>query len=188
MRKRSIFSFNVAWFDRPAVTILAVSALCLLTTTGCSTGKKDPRAYPGSPGGESLEKVLNSFELQLPPCQVGGLGFSGTSQRSDANLSLSFRAPKECVDKFLEGHGVNVNDPIHWPYGEAVTDGKKLSPTRPPFDKKDMKRYGWHFDPTRQYNSYIDFQTSNGASFKVVVDPERDQQTVYMRSNSSPRT
>lgn len=162
---------------RRAAIALAVSALAALTLAGCSSEEKDERAYPGSPAGQSLETVLKRFELQLPSCDVEGLGFSGSSRYPEEKLSLSFRAPKPCVDKFLREHGaVDVEKPFHWP-----TQGAD-SPQDSYFLEEDSKRFGWEFDHSRQYDVHRGFHTSNGSLFKVLVDPRGTTETVYMQS------
>lgn len=127
---------------------------------------------------------MKSFQVELPPCDVEKVGFWGDSARSDQRLALSFTAPKVCIDQFLKNYGVKVEDPKHWPFGAWANsvDGRKVSPTEPPFAEKEIKQFDWNLDPGRQYNFYRDFHTPSGADFDVLVDPRDTKQTVYMRS------
>ncbi|MEV4434546.1 hypothetical protein [Streptomyces sp. NPDC049555] len=153
-----------------------MSALAALALTSCALVRDD-----------SLEDVLKAFQLQLPQCEVDGTKYSGSAVRSEEQLSLSFRAPRDCVDGYLRSHGEDPTKPSHWPYGKGTMDGVELSPTRPPFSGDVAKDMGWRFDPGRTYDSYSFFETPNGARFKVVVDPTGDKQTVYMTSIASPQ-
>ncbi|MEU1825366.1 hypothetical protein ABZ502_23420 [Streptomyces abikoensis] len=158
-------------------TALVVSALCVYSLSGCSSEERDERAYPGSPSGQSLESVLKRFDLQLPSCEIENVGFAGSSHYPEEALSLSFRAPKGCVDSFLKKYGViDVEKPFTWP--SAGADPRRDSY----FLEEDAQRFGWKFDRSRQYNPYRGFQTPNGSLFKVLVDPSGVKETVYMQA------
>ncbi|MFD8996767.1 hypothetical protein [Streptomyces abikoensis] len=145
--------------------------------------QQDPRAYSGSQAG-SLEEILKEFSLELPSCEPEKVGFSGNATFPGQKLNLSFRAPKRCVDSFLAEHQVDVADPAHWPSGGGRDGDRVISPTEPPFVEKDMKRFGWKLDPSREYNFYDSFKTANGSLFRVLIDPRDAVQTVYMVSTT----
>jgi hypothetical protein len=163
----------------------AAAALGLvLLSSACSTENDDPRALPETASGESMEKVLQAFELELPPCEIEEVGWSGASEDWGKSLQLRFRAPDDCVDEFLESHGAELGEGLQWPFGEMTVDGEKLSPTRPPLREKDMEKFG--LDPGRQaeYTLY-DFRTPAGALLDALVDRHGKGTTVYLTSVSS---
>ncbi|MFH8346299.1 hypothetical protein [Streptomyces sp. NPDC018045] len=162
--------------------VLALSALSVFAVAGCSSGEQDKRAYPGTSSGQSLEHVMDRFKLKLPSCDVKEVGFSGSARYPEEKLSLSFRAPRPCVEKFLQEHGVSkVKDPYHWPSGRVVSGDSDPAP-EPPFLEAETKRFGWKFDPRKLYNVYSDFHTSNGSLFKVLGEPHGDTETLYLQS------
>ncbi|GAA2130149.1 hypothetical protein GCM10009760_02290 [Kitasatospora kazusensis] len=155
-----------------AVAVFALSALVL---SGCSSEKKDPRAYPGSPAGQTLEGVLKTFGLQLPPCEVQGVGYSGSSKEPYQKLSLSFRAPKACVDQYLRDHSADPGKPAHWSPGADPKAARLVSDA-------DAAKYGWSFDGATKYELFTGFATANQSTFAVLVDPRDPVETVYLDS------
>ncbi|MEU1506595.1 hypothetical protein [Kitasatospora sp. NPDC005748] len=157
-----------------AVAMNVVAAVAL--AAGCTSADPDPRAYPGSPKGQTLEAVTKAFGLDLPDCDLQGLGFSGSSKYPAQNLNLSFRAPKDCVGRFLSAHSVDVAHPVHWTPGQGNKTG---------FDSEaETRDFGWSFDKAVTYDLFVDFRTSTGSRFSVVADQDRGQaeQTVYLES------
>lgn len=147
------------------ITALALAA-------GCAGADPDPRAYPGTPKGQTLEGVAKAFGLDLPSCGLEGVGFSGTAKYPGQNLNLSFKAPKDCVDRFLTDHSVDVTRPVHWSPGQGAGTG---------FDSDaETRAFGWSFDRNVTYDLFVDFTTSNGSRFSVVADPGQSERTVYM--------
>ncbi|WP_417923566.1 hypothetical protein [Streptomyces ehimensis] len=153
-----------------------MSSIFAVTLTGCGLVQDD-----------SLEDVLKAFDLQLPSCEIESKKYSGSALRSDEELKLSFRAPKGCIEQFLQSHGENPADSFRWPFGGGTVNGEELSPTRPPFPDSTMNDMGWKLDPSRVYNCYLGFRTSNGGAFQVVVDPKGDKNTIYMVSTERPK-
>ncbi|WP_327676069.1 hypothetical protein [Kitasatospora sp. NBC_00458] len=164
---------------RSAFAVGAVSALAAGLLGGCTTAERDPRAYPGSPGGQKLENVLEAFALRLPDCQVDELGFAGSAKRGEERLGLSFRAPKDCVQGFLAAHGTNTSRPLHWTPGrEKENNDAGL----PPVLKSRSDKLGWKFDPAVTYELYVSATTPSGSRFTVVVDPNGPTERVFMDS------
>ncbi|MEV7770070.1 hypothetical protein [Kitasatospora sp. NPDC086791] len=153
-----------------AVNVVAVIALVV----GCSAADPDPRAYPGSPEGQTLEAVTKAFGLDLPACELKGVGFSGSAKYPEENLNLSFRASKECVDGFLSAHSADPAHPLHWTPGQGNQIG---------FDGPETQRFGWSFDNAVTYDLFVNFTTSTGSRFAVVADPGQTERTVYMDSS-----
>ncbi|MFG2182611.1 hypothetical protein ACGFLS_28365 [Streptomyces abikoensis] len=152
-----------------------MSALAAFVLTGCALVRDD-----------SLDDILKAFQLQLPDCKIDAKSYSGTAARSEEQLNLSFRAPKECVDQYIRSHGEKPDNPFRWPFGGGTLNGVKLDPNRPPFPEATVKEMNWKFDPSRQYNCYSHFDTPNGGRFMMVVDLKGDEQTVYMMSTDAP--
>ncbi|MCA6096394.1 hypothetical protein LE181_30035 [Streptomyces sp. SCA3-4] len=163
-----------------------MSALSALALVSCSFKEKDPRAYPGTRAGERLESVVESYGLQLPSCDITDVGFSGSSKRPGEKLNLSFRAPEECVNRYLADHGVKAGEAVSWPFGPRVIDGREVSPTEPPFAGGDVKRFGWKLDATGKYEYYDSFTTIKGAHFAVLVDVHDPMRTIYMHAVTQP--
>lgn len=155
-----------------AVAVNVVVAVTL--ASGCTAADPDPRAYPGTPKGQTLEGVAKAFGLDLPACDLQGVGFSGSSKYPDQNLNLSFRAPKDCVGRFLSAHSVDVARPVHWTPGQGNKTG---------FDSEaETRSFGWSFDKAVTYDLFVDFRTSTGSRFSVLADQGQTEQTVYMES------
>ncbi|MFG3053579.1 hypothetical protein ACGFZP_21875 [Kitasatospora sp. NPDC048239] len=157
-----------------AVAVHVVAAVAL--ASGCTAADPDPRAYPGTPKGQTLEGVAKAFGLDLPACDLKGVGFSGSSKYPAQDLNLSFRAPRDCVGRFLSAHSVDLARPVHWTPGQGTGTG---------FDSDTVTRdFGWSFDKAVTYDLFVDFTTSTGSRFSVVADQDRGQaeQTVYMES------
>lgn len=166
----------------------AVRAVCtglLLLLTACSSGNADPRAYSGTDDDESLEKLLESYELATPPCDVENLRFTGRSRETGKHLLLRFQAPEGCVNAYLDSHDVDRKLFGTWPRPSppTVLDGKKLSPTRPPFTDDVMEKFALTLDPKKTYKRYTNFYTPTDAQFTALVVPQGDgEQAVYMVS------
>ncbi|WP_459648867.1 hypothetical protein [Kitasatospora sp. Ki12] len=149
-------------------------AVAVALAAGCSAADPDPRAYPGSPKGQTLEAVTKAFGLDLPACELKGVGFSGSSKYPEERLSLSFRASKECVDGYLSTHQADPADPLHWTPGQGNRIG---------FDTPETQRFGWSFDRAVTYDLFVDFTTSTGSRFSVVAGPGQTERTVYLESH-----
>ncbi|MBN0043059.1 hypothetical protein JS756_02805 [Streptomyces actuosus] len=164
-------------------TVTAVCAALSLALTACAAQNTDPRALAGTNAGESLDKLLESYELTLPGCKVEELGFSGRPKEIDKHLLLRFEAPTDCVNGYLDAHGVDRTRANPWPFPEFSIDGKELSRTRPPFPDNAMEKFGLKLDPEKTYDLHTRFRTPTGARFTVLVVPRGDDgQEVYMVS------
>ncbi|MFF4378062.1 hypothetical protein [Kitasatospora sp. NPDC001547] len=158
---------------RRAAAVAASVVVTLALAVGCTTADPDPRAYPSSPKGQTLEGVAKAFGLDLPACDLQGVGFSGSAKYPGQNLNLSFRASKDCVDRFLSAHSADLARPVHWTPGQGNQTG---------FDDAETRGFGWTFDKAVTYDLFVDFKTSTGSRFSVVVDPGQTERTVYMES------
>ncbi|MFI9490874.1 hypothetical protein ACIG8K_04800 [Streptomyces halstedii] len=163
--------------------VYAVCAGLVFLLVACSSGNADPRAFQGTDSDESLEKLLESYELTLPPCEVEGLRFTGRSREVAKHLLLQFRAPEDCVNTYLDSHHVDRKLFNTWPSPPTVLDGKKLTTTSPPFSDDAMEKFDLKLDPRKTYKLYTNFYTPADARFTALVVPQDDRgQTVYMVS------
>ncbi|MEU7318593.1 hypothetical protein [Streptomyces sp. NPDC007083] len=170
-----------------AGTALTAAALVALSLGGCSMESDDPRALPGTGRGETLEKMLSSFGLQLPDCDVKGVRFGGESDDWGHQLLLRFRASEECVHSYLSAHSVDFDRGLEWPSRvRGTVDGETVSPYRPPFRKEVMETFGLSMNRQVTYEHHLDFLTGNGSGCDVLVDPRGDGETVYIVSTSTP--
>ncbi|MFJ2810612.1 hypothetical protein [Kitasatospora sp. NPDC087271] len=49
--------------------------------------------------------MTKAFGLDLPARDLQGVGFHGSAKHPGEVLNLSFRAPKDCLDRFLADPG-----------------------------------------------------------------------------------
>ncbi|MFB7473053.1 hypothetical protein [Kitasatospora sp. NPDC056184] len=170
---------------RRALSGAAVTALAVALLGGCAAADGDVQASPGSPGGKKLERVLDTFGLALPNCQVEDLRFSGTAKRGEEKLALRFRAPQDCVQDFLKAQQADVSRPLHWTPGrEKETNAAGL----PPIPKSRTDKLGWTFNPAVEYEQYVDAETPNGSLFDILVEPGGPTAQVFMDSSRAGRT
>ncbi|MEV7928771.1 hypothetical protein [Kitasatospora sp. NPDC088264] len=161
---------------RRSAALVAAATAAVALAAGCAAGDPDPdpRAYPGSPKGQTLEKVTKAFGLDLPACDLQGVGFHGSAKYPGEVLNLSFRAPKDCVDRFLADHSVDLARPVPWSPGQGAGTG---------FDSDtETRTFGWSFDKNVTYDLFVDFTTSTGSRFSVLADPGQTERTVYLEA------
>ncbi|MER5886889.1 hypothetical protein ABT160_23960 [Streptomyces sp. NPDC001941] len=152
--------------SRTWILVLSVGAL-LLGLAGCSQSSGD---------------VLEKFRLEFPDCSYSDRTFSGTTDWPRPHVAMSFTTDRECADQYLKNHGVDLEDPSHWPTpGSGTVGGPTLPPDYPPFESDAMDQFKLKLDPKRQYDLYH-FKTGAQAEFKVLLDPEGDRTGVYMES------
>ncbi|MFE6100529.1 hypothetical protein ACFVQ4_11250 [Streptomyces laurentii] len=132
--------------------------------------------------GASQEEVLKAFALELPDCEITDQTFSGTTGWLTSDLTMSFTASDDCVDRYLKDHDVDLADALNWPYpGTGTIGGKPVSPTDPPFRQDAMKKFDLKLNPKRTYPTYNSFRTPVNALFDVVlVSHDNGTTTVYM--------
>ncbi|MEW2249870.1 hypothetical protein AB0907_21310 [Streptomyces sp. NPDC006975] len=151
---------------------MAVAAGVLLAATGCAH--------------DSQGEVLQGFGLDMPACETERQTFSGTTSWPDSHLTMSFVAPKDCVERYLKDHGVDMASPQHWPApGTDRIGTTTFSPTEPPFENDAMKQFDLQLDPGKQYDIYTDFRSSREARFDVLLIPRGEKTEVYMDMTSA---
>lgn len=130
---------------------------------------------------DSQDDVLAGFGLEMPPCETEDQTFSGTTSYPNSYLRMSFTAPRDCVERYLRDHDVEMATPLHWPAaGTDRVGSKTFSPTDPPFSDDAMKQFGLKLDPKKKYDYYIDFRTARDAEFTVFLVPRGERTEVYM--------
>ncbi|MER7518009.1 hypothetical protein [Streptomyces sp. NPDC126499] len=153
---------------------MTVAVCALLGATACAQ--------------DSQEEVLEGFGLELPACEIEDQTFSGTTSWPNSYLRMSFTAPKDCVERYLRDHDVDMASPQHWPAAGTDRIGSTtFSPTDPPFPDKAMKQFSLQLDPQKRYNIYTDFRSSRDAEFQVLLVPRGERTEVYMDMTSAGR-
>ena len=77
--------------------------LLIAGLAGCGHSA-DPRAYPGSFRGASLEDALQKYAVALPPCSPTDVHFYETDDLR-GTLFLTYAVPSSCVADALMGVG-----------------------------------------------------------------------------------
>jgi hypothetical protein len=144
--------------------MIALAGLTAVLLAGCA----DARRYDGSQRID-LDAATRSFGLDLPSCEVQSLGYAAGGAPA-AYLDLSFRAPGECVDRYLADHQAGSGVPKNAPFARSeLTDNAR------------WPAYGWEHHAGHSYLRYPEFRTSTDQAFQVIVD--RTTQTVYLTSD-----
>ncbi|MGI5451001.1 hypothetical protein ACQEVM_35555 [Streptomyces sp. CA-243310] len=163
--------------DRRSRTAMFAVASCVLSI-----------AFVGGCGAEDRDDVLKGFELELPTCPTENLTFSGQTSAPGIQLAMSFTASTSCVETYLKGHGVDLSRPLYWPAsGWDVIGDHTFPPTEPPFEPEHMKQFKLDLDASKKYKMYIGFRTPKDAEFRVLLDPEGGNTSLYMESRSAGR-
>ena len=143
--------------------VLAVMPLVLVLAR-VPGDSSDPRAYPGTRGDVSLEELLAEFQLELPPCKIGGLRYYALDDLS-RDLSLRFSLPENCLHEFLKS--LNA-------YGGYTATGHVAG-----ISTALIKKLGWPIDLDKTYEVYS-ARPIETSSYDIVVDRYGKQPVVYM--------
>ncbi|GAA2367069.1 hypothetical protein [Dactylosporangium salmoneum] len=146
------------------VALLAVSLAYVLYPD-------DPRAYPGSDGGESLDRNLARAHMVLPACGQPSARYAAHWDGLFPSylFQLRFTASPGCVDEFLQ-----VNH-----YTALPEQGVAFFVSRAPAE------YGWPSDQWKKYTIVpVAFETTSPIAVLIAIDSSIDPSDVFVKFSS----